>query len=338
MSALSFLETRRPAWEETESLLKAAGRKGVAGLTSDQLHRLVRLYPAVAVDVARARMLGIDSQTQERINRLAIGAHGLLYRRPHVRFGGAILGFLRTDYPRLFRHLWPFMLLATALFFVASIGSYVAVRFDPAAAEIFVPHGLDMSDKGSVTSEDISERYRAAPRTFMAGAITTNNIQVAFVAFAAGIMAGLGTCWVLMTNGMMLGGFCGHFANHGLSYQVCAFLVPHGALEIFAILVAGAAGLRLGLSLAVPGSQTRMGSLRVGAKEAVLLVLGTIPMFVLAGCIESFVTPTHLLGGVKIVLGLVVLGIVLAYLLVVGRPRELPGARKAASLTGGGSI
>ena len=102
-----------------------------------------------------------------------------------------------------------------------------------------------------------------------------NNISVAFHAFALGISAGLGTCYVLLVNAMMLGGFAGHFANHGLSYPLWSFLAPHGVLEIFAILVSAAAGLRLGLSLAVPGRLTRRASLRIGAREAVLLFENT---------------------------------------------------------------
>ena len=334
MSAAKFLETRKPAWDELESLLKAAGRKGSAGLTDEQLYRVTRLYPAVAVDVARARMLKIDPLTQAHINQLAIAAHGMLYRRRHSRPAKAVWRFFGHDYPRLFRRLWAYILLATVIFLVGALGAYAAVRADPDTARLFVPQGLDVQDSGQVTAEDISERYRRAPKTFMAGMITTNNIQVSFFAFALGALAGVGTCWVLLTNGMMLGGFVGHFANHELTYEVCSFLIPHGALEIFAILVAAAAGLRMGLSLAVPGSQTRLASLRAGAREAVLLVLGTIPMFIVAGCIESFVTPSYLSGGTKISIGLLVLATAMAYLLGSGRSAWASAAPEGRAATG----
>jgi uncharacterized membrane protein SpoIIM required for sporulation len=116
----------------------------------------------------------------------------------------------------------------------------------------------------------------------------------------------------------MLGGFAGHFANHDLLFDLWCFLAPHGVLEIFAILVSGAAGLRLGLSLAIPGELKRSASLRHGAKEAVLLVLGTVPMFVVAGFIEGFITPSYLPGPFKIALGLAVGGMTVSYLLLVG--------------------
>ncbi len=323
MTPARFLETRAPAWNQLEALVRKAGRSGVARLSDPELHELTRLYPAVAVDVARARMSRIDATTQQRINRLAIAAHGLLYRRPKARKGLAIVRFFARDYPRLFRQLWPYMALATAIFLAGSLGAYLTVLARPSTAHYFVPAGLDVVDEETdVSAGDVSERYRRMPGAPMTSFITTNNIRVAFLAFAAGITAGIGTVLLLFFNAMMLGGFVAHFQNHHLGYEVASFLTPHGALEIFAILVAAAAGLRLGLSLAIPGRVTRKTSLRIGAKEAVLLVLGTIPMFIVAGVIESFITPSYISGGLKITIGLAALGTTLAYLLVVGHGRR----------------
>ncbi len=319
MTPARFLETRQPIWDRAEALIAKAGRRGASALTESELHELMRLYPAVAVDVARARMHGMDPKTQDRINRLAIAAHGMLYRRRHVRTLRAIGRFFSVDYPRLFRRLWAYMALSTAIFMVGSLGSYMAVRLRPSLAYVIVPFGLEADDSDAVTSEDVSERYRQIPKHLMDSFITTNNISVGFLAFALGITGGIGTGYVLLLNAMMLGAFFAHFANNGLSYECYSFLVPHGVLEIFAILVSGAAGLRLGLSLAIPGRQTRMASLRTGAREAVLLVLGTIPMFIVAGVIESFVTPSYLPGWEKILIGLFVWGVTMAYLLLMGR-------------------
>ncbi|NLH43329.1 MAG: stage II sporulation protein M [Planctomycetes bacterium] len=319
MTPARFLDTRQEIWARLEALAAKAGKRTVRSLTDEELHELTRLYPAVAVDVARARMYKVDDATQRRVNQIAIAAHGLLYRRKSSRSLPMVWRFFRHDYPRLFRRLWAFMTLATVLFLVGMMGTYVATRIVPSYAYLFVPQGLDVSGAREVTSEDISERFRQMPNSPMAARIMTNNISVAFVAFALGITAGLGTCYVLLANAMMLGGFAAHFANHGLSYPLWSFLAPHGVLEIFAILVSAAAGLRLGLSLAVPGSMTRGASLRAGAREAVLLVLGTIPMFLIAGFIEGFITPSYIPGIAKIVLGVTVASVVIVYLLFVGR-------------------
>jgi len=324
MTPARFLETRQPLWKRLETLITKAGKEGLRRLTEAELHEVTRLYPSVAVDVARARMYQMDPVIQQRVNQLAIAAHGLLYRRISRRSLPSLWQFFRQDYPRLFRGLWPYVVLATTIFLIGFLGAYVATRLAPSNAYLCVPHGLDLTDARRVTSEDISERFRQMPHPPMAAGIVTNNVTVAFHAFALGITAGVGTCYVLLMNALMLGGFAAHFTNHDLTYPLWSFLAPHGVLEIFAILVSAAAGLRLGFSLAVPGGLIRSASLRLGARDAVLLVLGTIPLFAIAGFIEGFLTPSYLPGAAKIVLGVTVAAVVLAYLLTVGRtaPRD----------------
>ena len=320
MTPARFLETRAGAWSRLEAIISKTSKRGLKALNDEELQELTRLYPAVAIDVARARMYNIDSLTQTRINQLAISAHGLLYRRKNVRYLQAVWKFFRRDYPELFCRLWPYTALVTAIFFISVLGAYVSTRLKPSNAYLFVPGRLDISDDGpEVSSRDISERFRQIPRPPMAAGIITNNIKVAFHAFAFGITAGIGTCYIIIFNSMMLGGFAGHFANHGLAYEFWSFILPHGALEIFAILVSAAAGLRLGLSFAMPGRLKRSAAFRVGARDAVLLVIGTIPMFIIAGLIEGFITPSYIPGFVKIILGLTVAFLTIIYLVLAGR-------------------
>ncbi|GMU21588.1 MAG: membrane protein [Phycisphaerae bacterium] len=331
MSPARFLETRGPAWDRLEALIARCGRHGLRALSEEELHELTRLYPSVAVDVARARLYKLAPQTQQRINRLAISAHGLLYRRSRGPVLPLILRFFRYDYPRLFRRLWAYTALATVIFLVAAAGAYVTTQVRPATAYLFVPGDLDMPDGNlEVSSADISDRFRSMPSPPMAAGIITNNISVAFTAFAFGITAGIGTCYLLLFNAMMLGGIAGHFANHRLSYEFWSFIAPHGVLEIMTIMIAAGAGLRMGLALAVPGDQTRLAALRAGAREAVLLVIGTMPLFVVAGLVEGFITPSYLPGGLKMALGLGLGVTALSYLVLVGRTDG-----PAAATTGG---
>ncbi|NLX03827.1 MAG: stage II sporulation protein M [Phycisphaerae bacterium] len=331
MTAARFLETRGPAWDRLEELLEAMGRRGVGTLSEEQLHELTRLYPAVAVDVARARLYHLDPTTQSRINRLAVQAHSHLYRGARPRPLLAIWRFFRWDYPRLFRRLWAYVVLAVVIFLVGGLGAYASVVMRPSTAYRLVPFEFDMVDGSEeVTAEDISERFRHMDKPPMATGIVTNNIRVSFVAFALGITAGIGTCYIVLFNAIMLGGFAGHFASHQLSYEFWSFIAGHGILEIFAILVSSGAGLRLGISLALPGRLTRRESLRQGGLEAVLLVLGTIPMFVVAGLVETLITPSYLPGGLKILLGVLLGGGALAYVLLTARGPEPTGLRDAA--------
>jgi len=325
VKAARFLETRGPAWDRLEALLAQASGRGLAGLNEEELHELTRLYPAVAVDVARARMYGIEAGTEQRVNRLAIAAHGLLYRRARVQVARVAWRFFAREYARLFRSLWPHVALAAAIFFTGGMGAYVCARIRPAAAYLFVPAPIELhrpdEDLGTA---DLGERFRALPASPLAAGVMANNISVAFAAFALGITAGLGTCYVILMNAMMLGGLAAHFTNHHLAGQFWSFVLPHGVLEIMAVLIAAAAGLRLGLSLALPGSMTRLTSLRAGAREAVLLVLGTVPLFVVAGAIEGFVTPSELPAPLKVAVGAGVAAVVTAYLLFVGHGVQTP--------------
>jgi uncharacterized membrane protein SpoIIM required for sporulation len=325
MNAASFLETRGPAWDRLQTLVTRSAGRGVGALNAAELHELTRLYPGVAVDAARARMLQIDPATQQRINQLAIAAHGLLYRRPRVRVWSALWSFFVRDYPRLFRRMWPYLSFSVALFLVAALGAYASVQLRPSTAYLLVPGSIDMPDRRpGLSADDISERFRQAPHPPMAAMIVRNNVSVAFNVFALGITGGVGTCLLLFYNAVMLGALASHFANHGLSYPFWSFIMGHGTLEIMAILIAAAAGLRLGLSLVIPGGLTRAASLRAGAREAVLLVLGTVPMFAIAATIEGFVTPSYLPGFLKIILGVTVAAGVLAWLLRAGRRETLP--------------
>ena len=268
-------------------------------------------------------MCGGGEATIQRVNNVAVAAHGLLYRRQRKRPLPAIWRFFRWDYPRLFRRLWPYVALAFLVFFGAAAATYASVRVRPSRAYAFVPVAMSLPDGDpGLSQRDISERFRSIPRPPMAAGIVTNNISVAFHAFALGITAGVGTCYIILFNAMMLAGFAAHFANHGLAYAFWSFILPHGILEISAVLIAAAAGLRLGISLAIPGSLTRAASLRRGAQEAVKLVLGTVPMFIVAGTIEGFVTPSYAPGGLKILLGVAAAGAAFAYLLWVGRGNE----------------
>lgn len=325
MTPGGYVKSRQKLWERFESLVEKTRKKGLKGLTRDELLELSRLYPAVAVDVSKIRMYELDPRLEEKISALVIAAHGMLYREKRKRPMPDLIDFFTQFYPRLFRRLGGYFMLVTAIFFVASLGAYVSTQLDPSNAYLFVPCGLDISDSSTVTAEDVSERFRQMPNAPMAAGIITNNISVALTAYALGVTASLGTILVLMYNSLMLGGFIGHFANHGLSYELWCYIAPHGILEIFAILVSAAAGMRMGLSFFIPGHLTRFASLRKGAKEAVLLVLGTIPMFILAGIIEGFITPSYLPGPAKIIIGAAAFVSVFLYLLLGGRaPASTP--------------
>jgi uncharacterized membrane protein SpoIIM required for sporulation len=134
-------------------------------------------------------------------------------------------------------------------------------------------------------------------------AIMTNNIGVCFAAFAGGITAGLGTIYLLFFNGLMLGTIATVCARYHLSLSLWSFVAAHGALELPSIMLAGAAGLRLAAGMLFPGMLRRRDALALAGLEAVQLVAGTIPLLVIAGTLEAFLSPTHAPNALKFSVG-----------------------------------
>lgn len=134
-------------------------------------------------------------------------------------------------------------------------------------------------------------------------AIMTNNISVCFATFALGTTAGLGTIYMLFNNGLMLGTISTVCAQYHLSLSLWSFIAAHGALELPSIMLAGAAGLRLGAGILFPGMLRRKDSLALAGMEAVQLVAGTIPLLTIAGTLEAFLSPTHAPSALKFAVG-----------------------------------
>jgi uncharacterized membrane protein SpoIIM required for sporulation len=166
-------------------------------------------------------------------------------------------------------------------------------------------------------------------RPAMAAFIFNNNIQVAFLAFAGGVLAGLGTAYVLVNNGLLLGAVFGAAQSYGVAPLLWGFISPHGYLELTCVVVAGAAGLMLGGAVLRPGLRRRRDALTDAARRAVELVMGAAPVLVIAGLIEGFVSPSDLPIAVKLGVGPLAGAILYALLLSVGRQRPTPRPRRA---------
>jgi uncharacterized membrane protein SpoIIM required for sporulation len=136
--------------------------------------------------------------------------------------------------------------------------------------------------------------YQSGFKYAMSGFIMANNIKVALSAFAFGVFYGVGTFLILIFNGLMLGSVSALFASHGLFFGFATTVMIHGTLELFAIMAAGAAGLRLGQSIFRPGLLPRKLALAEFGIEAFILTIAMVPVFVLAGILEGFVTPLSL--------------------------------------------
>ena len=311
MPSLShFIANRQEHWNELERLLARSQGNGLRRFEAADIEALGREYRQVISDLAIARRDFPDDQLTVSLNALAARAHLRLYRAPAPswrRMGQ----FFWSDFARRFRSAGAYLSVAALLLFGPAALAYLGALLDPTVREALVPAQLRRVMESGRTWTDIEPSLRPG----MATLIFTNNIQVAFLCFAGGVLFGLGTVYALVTNGLMLGGVLGAAQFYGMAPLLWAFISPHGYLELTCIVIAGAAGLMLGDALLRPGLLQRREALARAARRAVELVAGAAPILVVAGLVEGFISPSELPMAMKYLIG-PVLGIGLYSLLL----------------------
>ncbi len=329
MNDALFLRRNKPDWVRLEAFAARLDGRG-APLSGGDLFTFISLYRKVSGDLARARTLGARAEVVEYLNHLVGQVHLRVYAPPPYRFR-RILDFYRETLPRTVRRLWKYVMAAALLLVVPAAATYLAVRGNPPLATAFTPPGY-----AEKVEEMFGGSFGKEGRSSGMGAIMTsfyiwNNVQVSFLAFAIGIFLGAGTVCVLAFNGMILGGVAAVIDQYGLTYNFWSFVASHGGIELGAIVLSGAAGLRVGLSFLAPGLLTRRDALVAGAKDAGLVMFGVITLLVVAALLEAFVSPSTLANPVKLALGAVNLAGFVAYFTFAGRGGHAPGEGSASA-------
>ncbi len=288
------------------------------------MQELIRLYRETAADLARLRTLRADPHEVAYVNRLVAASHGLIYRGA-PRASGGVLRFFLVEYPRLVRQTWAFS-LASFLISASLAGmAFVTVQRSPEIVTDIMGGG-DEEFVDRRTGEDIRGRFQKVSSPVLSSFVTANNIRVALLAFALGITFGLGTIYVLAINGVMLGGFAGAYARSGVGADFWITVMPHGTLELSAIVLAGGSGLLMGYSLWCPGNRSRRLALRESAIVAMKLAVGLVPAFIVAGLIEGFITPSQEISEpAKLGIGILAAAVFWTYWLLGGRSRQPRG-------------
>ena len=252
--------------------------------------RLGQLYRGAAADLALARRKWPDDPATRRLEFLVGAARNLVYGPPATR--SSLVDFFARRYWREVRSRPLLLIVAAAVLFgTALVGVQWGLTDPPSAASFVAPQYGDIPDPGPEGADlGLSGAEQAASST----AIFTNNVQVTFLAFAGGILAGLGTIFVLAYNGAFLGTVAGLVIESGGGRRFFELVSPHGFLELGCIVVTAAAGLRIGWALVSPGRGPRMEAVVAEARRSIQIVLGTAPWLVLAGLVEGFVTPRGL--------------------------------------------
>jgi len=311
-------ESKREQWAAFDREIADVAKSGARGLRLLRPNHLVRIiasYRQLAGDVARARSLGRSSVLVRRLNNTAIRAHNVLYGhfRPRTRAGGP--SWL-ARFPIAVRAHAMAVLLSAVMVFGPSAITYVAVQLHPDLGYDLVPEGfLDFEPARDVSLHNIP----GLARPVAASTIMTNNIQVTLLAFGMGMTAGLGTCLILVTNGMQLGAVAGWMTSRGSSRALWGWIMPHGGTELLAIVLSGAAGFILAGALISPGNVRRSVALQLVAKDALAIILGVMGMLVVAGLIEGFVSPSSIGYSARIAVLSITLTGWFAYLGLAGR-------------------
>jgi len=309
MISVSWLKKRQAYWQRLESLLALAKKQGLHALNRSELRELGLLYRQTATDLSAVRGDPRSVQQSRYLNQLLGRAHNAIYSGQKKTVGG-IWQFYSREYPRVFRRMLPYTAAATAIFFLGAMAGTFFTLSDPDYAREFLPARM----VESIERHEMWTHSIVSVKPQASSAIMTNNLSVSFMAFAAGVTAGLGTLYLLFFNGMMLGVIGVACGTHQMSVLLWSFVVPHGVLELPAIFIAGGAGLRLAQALVFPGILSRRDSMTAGGADAVHLLVGVIPMLIVAGTIEAFFSPSSTPAYLKFAAGLSVFTLLIAYL------------------------
>ena len=289
MQQATFVERRAPAWEKLDDLVKRAGRGGVRRLAAAEVADLGRLYRAATSDLAFAQGRAYDPLLIEYLNRLTARAHAHVYAGATESGGARIARFYGETFPREFRRSFAYFAICTAITVACSVVAYVAIRTHPAQAYALIGDMMPPNIKQSLHDSNFGFDRNFSPA--VSAEIITNNVKVAIMAFAGSITLGAGTIWIIVENGLMLGGVAALFTNAGFGYDFWATVAPHGVIELTAIQVAGAAGLLIAAAVIYPGRMRRRDAIVANARRAGTLILGVASMLVVAGTIEGFISP-----------------------------------------------
>ena len=281
MKEVTFIRQNISKWRGAELVVETIGDTDATELADT--------YIDVTSDLAFAQTHYPESKITRYLNNLASALHNEIFRSHRYRWS-RLLTYWTQDVPLTMWEARRELLLSFSVFTTSVFIGFLSQLLDPEFCRIILgDRYVDMTLQNIASGEPMAV-YSGNSEGTMFGSITMNNVMVSFVTFALGIFTSLGTGFKLFQNGVMLGSFQTFFAQHELLWESALAVWLHGTLEISAIIVAGAAGMAMGNGWLFPGTYPRITSFRRGARRGLRIVVGTVPVFIVAGFIESFFT------------------------------------------------
>lgn len=281
MKEVTFIRRNIDKWKQTEKVLEE-----IEHFNPD---RVADAYTDLTADLAFAQTHYPHSRITIYLNNLASALHNAIYRNKREHWT-RIITFWTREIPRTMHDARGELRLSALIFALSVVIGMVSAWNDDNFVRLILGNGyVDMTLNNIANGEPMA-MYNGAEEVRMFLGITLNNVMVSFNCFAMGLLTSFGTGYILFNNGVMVGAFQTFFYQQGLLGESMLAIWLHGTLEIWAIIVSGAAGLTLGNGWLFPGTYSRAASFRRAARRGVKIVIGTVPIFILAGFIEGFVT------------------------------------------------
>ena len=316
VNASRFRAAHQADWEQLEEIVRRIERRGIRSLSDDALLALPLLYRSTLSSLSVARETSLDRALIQYLEALSMRAYFQIYGVP-TSFLSQLGAFFRRGWPLAVQALWRETLVATFLTFASALAGFLLVIHDPNVFYSIIPDGMADGRDPSATAEALKATlYSSGKEDGLAAFATflfTHNAQIAVFAFALGFAFAVPTALLLLYNGLSLGAFLAVFAMKGLAFQATGWLIIHGTTELFAVILSGAAGLRIGTAIAFPEREARIDfAFRVG-RSAAIVMAGTVVMLMVAGLLEGIGRQTIVIDGERYAIGLAVLAGWLVY-------------------------
>ncbi|MFD1063520.1 stage II sporulation protein M [Winogradskyella litorisediminis] len=282
MREAAFVKQNKDKWLEFESVL--------SNKTHIDPDLLSDIYIELTDHLSYAKTFYTSSNTERYLNQLATKAHQRIYKTKKES-KNRLISFFKTEFPLMFRQHHRELLIAFLTFaFFVFVGAYSTASDDDFVRTFGLSDGYVNMTLENIEKGDPMAVYKEQGEFHMFLGITLNNIKVALMAFGYGILFGVGSLYIMLRNGIMLGSFQYFFYEQGLLWESARTIWIHGTIEISVIVIAGCAGLVMGNGMLFTGTYTRLESFKRGVKNGLKILISTIPFFIIAGFLEGFVT------------------------------------------------